>query len=80
MASIEINPVEEINTVSSIYIQNIFIDIQSKSITIEINKKNSVGEIIGKETLIASGETYSDIYDEDMLNEFVLTTLGYTPI
>lgn len=79
MASIEIIPVEEINTISSIYIQNIFIDIQSKSITIEVNKKNSLGEILGKETLIASGMDYSNIYDEDLMEEFVLTSLGFTP-
>ena len=48
MSSISIIPVDETYTISSIYIQNIFIDIQNKSITIEVNKMNSQGQIIVK--------------------------------
>jgi hypothetical protein len=75
MTSIQILPVEEINSISSVYIQNIFIDIQNKTITIEVDK---VGQIVSKETLIASGEDYSKIYKDDLLNDFVLASLGFT--
>jgi hypothetical protein len=75
MTSIQILPVEEINSISSVYIQNIFIDIQNKTITIEVDK---VGQIVTKETLIASGEDYDKIYKGDLLNDFVLASLGFT--
>ena len=78
MSSISIIPVDETYTISSIYIQNIFIDIQNKSITIEVNKMNSQGQIIGKETLTASGTDYINIYDESKMEEFVLTQLNLT--
>lgn len=75
MTSIQILPVEEINSISSVYIQNIFIDIQNKTITIEVDK---VGQIVSKETLIASGEDYGKIYKDDLLIDFVLASLGFT--
>jgi hypothetical protein len=75
MTSIQILPVEEINSISSVYIQNIFIDIQNKTITIEVDK---VGQIVSKKTLIASGEDYGKIYKDDLLNDFVLASLGFT--
>jgi hypothetical protein len=75
MTSIQISPVEEINSISSVYIQNIFIDIQNKTITIEVDK---VGQIVSKETLIASGEDYGKIYKDDLLIDFVLASLGFT--
>lgn len=77
MSSITIIPVQEVHTITTLYIQNIFIDIQNNQITIEINKLNQEGKVIDRLTLVASGEDYMNIYDKDALNEFVLLSLGY---
>lgn len=76
MSSINVIPKDEVYTTTSVYIQNIFIDIQNDMITIEVNKLNAEGKVIDRETLIATGTDYTDIYDEDLLNEFVLRKLN----
>ena len=78
MSAIPITPVEEIHTITQIYINNIFIDIQNQSITIEVRKQDAGGSTIEQQTLIASGEDYGKIYKDDLLNDFVLASLGFT--
>lgn len=76
MSSIPVIPKEEVYTTTSVYIQNIFVDIQNNSITIEVNKQDEIGRVIDRQTLIADGADYSNIVDEDLLNEFVVEKLG----
>lgn len=78
MSAIQITPVEEIYTITQVYLNNIFIDIQNQSITIELKKQDSNGNTIEQLTLVATGTDYHDIYDEDMMKDFVLTQLGLT--
>lgn len=76
MSSIQIIPKEETYTTTSVYIQNIFVDIQNDTVTIEVNKLDETGRVIDRQTLIASGNAYHEICDEDVLNDFVLNQLG----
>jgi hypothetical protein len=76
MSAIPIIPVEEIHTITQVYINNIFIDIQNRSITIEVRKQDTDGNTIEQQTLLASGLDYHNIYDEDVMKEFVLSRLG----
>lgn len=55
MTSISIEPIDQTYTITSVQISNIFIDIYSKSITIEINIIDKDNHIVDKRTLIASG-------------------------
>jgi hypothetical protein len=80
MSAIPITPVEEIHTITQIYINNIFIDIQNQSITIEVRKQDAGGSTIEQQTLTASGLDYRNIYDEDVMKEFVLSQLGLVPV
>lgn len=80
MSSIQITPVEESHTITQVYINNIFIDIQNQSITIEVRKQDANGMTIEQLSLIASGTDYTDIYDPEMMIDFVLTQLNFSPI
>lgn len=77
MATIDIEPVLQTYTINKVKISNIFIDIHSKTISIEIEKIDETGHI-DRLTLLASGKTYNDIYDKDVLNDFVLSQLRLT--
>lgn len=79
MSQIQIVPVDETHTVTQIYINNIFVDIQNQSVTIEVRKQDVNGMVIEQLSLIASGTDYTDIYDQDMMIDFVLTQLNFTP-
>lgn len=78
MTSISIEPIDQTYTITSVQISNIFIDIYSKSITIELNILDKDNHIVDKRTLVASGNDFLYIYDEKMLIEYVLDQLKFT--
>jgi len=80
MSLISITQVDKTYTLDSIYIQNIFIDIQNNSISIEVNLVDILGHIVDKLTLIAIGEDYDNIYNGNAMKEFVLRSLNVTEI